>query len=489
MQKIIATLFFLCSTSVVSFQNVWAQKINDRSKQSQPNVVVLLVDDLGWTDLKSYGSTFYETPNIDKLAQQGMKFTNAYAACNVCSPSRASILTGKSPARLHITDWIVGHSKPYAKLLPPAWTTFLPTEEITIAEILKKKNYATASIGKWHLGDDIKYYPEHQGFDINIAGNYMGSPPSYFSPYRIPRLKDGPKGEYLTDRLTDDALKFIRDKKDQPFFLYMSYYAVHLPLQAKPEDISYFRAKRDSNANQKNAVYASVIKSMDESVGRINDLIEDLKLSGNTIIIFMSDNGGLLGARNPVTSNLPLRAGKGTAYEGGVRIPFIVKWKGKVKENSVSDVPIIHTDVLPTLAQITNSELTNINHLDGVSITPLLFGKNKLKREALYWHYPHYHPEGATPHTSIRDGDWKLIYTYENAKKELYNLKTDPGELMDVAAGKAKIADALFRKIKNWKTKVGAQDPVSNPNYDPARFKEGGGSEQRVVIDSLWQEK
>ncbi len=475
--------FFIC---VASLQFVWGQKSNSKNRNTSPNVIVLLVDDLGWTDLGCYGSTFYETPNIDALAKQGLKFTNAYASCNVCSPSRASILTGKNPARLHVTDWITGHEKPYAKLLPPNWTEYLPLEETTIAEVLKKKNYATASIGKWHLGDDIKYYPEHQGFDVNIAGNYVGSPPSYFSPYRIPRLKDGPKGEYLTDRLTDDALNFIRDKKDQPFFLYLSYYAVHVPLQAKAEDVSYFRAKRDSNAKQKNAVYAGVIKSLDENVGKVTRLIDELNLSENTIIIFTSDNGGILGVRNPITSNLPLRAGKGTSYEGGVRIPFIVRWKGRVHENTSSDVPVIHSDFFPTVAELTRSDITRINNIDGVSITPLLFGGNKLKRNELYWHYPHYHPEGATPYSSLRAGDWKLIYFYETAKKELYNLKADPGELNDMAKKETKVTEALFKKINAWKQKVGTQDPVPNPKYDPARANEGGGSEQRVVKDPLW---
>ncbi len=476
--------FFLCA---VSLQFAWGQKNSSKNDQTSPNIIVLLVDDLGWTDVGCYGSTFYETPNIDKLARQGLKFTNAYAACNVCSPSRASFLTGKNPARLHITDWIQGHEKPYAKLLPPNWTQFLPLQETTIAEVLKKKNYATASIGKWHLGDDIKYYPEHQGFDVNIAGNYLGSPPSYFSPYHIPRLKNGPKGEYLTDRLTDDALQFIRDKKDQPFFLYLSYYAVHIPLQGKPEDVAYFKSKRDSNANQKNAVYAAVIKSVDENVGRVTKLIDDLNLSKNTIIFFISDNGGLLGIKNHITSNLPLRGGKGTSYEGGVRVPFIVKWKGRINENTVSDVPIIHTDFFPTVAELTKSDISHISNIDGVSITPVLFGGDKLKKRELYWHYPHYHTEGATPFSSVRDGDWKLIYFYETGKKELYNLKTDPGELNDVAAKETKIAETLYEKIKSWKRKVGAQDPVPNPKYDPARVNEGRNP-QRLVIDSLSNE-
>lgn len=476
--------FLLVMTGILSGRDAVAQNNGGKQSVTPPNIVLLLVDDLGWADVGCYGSTFYETPNIDRLAQQGLKFTNAYASCNVCSPSRASILTGKYPARLHITDWIQGHEKPYAKLLPPQWTQYLPLKETTIAEVLKKKQYATASIGKWHLGDDIKYYPEHQGFDVNIGGNYLGSPPSYFSPYRIPRLKDGPKGEYLTDRLTDEALQFIRDKKDQPFFLYLSYYAVHIPLQGKPDDVAHFRSKRDSTANQRNAVYAAVIKSVDDGVGRVTRLIEDLHLEKNTLIIFMSDNGGIVGVKNRITSNLPLRGGKGTSYEGGVRIPFIVKWDGKIARNTTSDVPVIHADFFPTVAQITESDISAIRDIDGISIASLFSGGKNLQRDALYWHYPHYHTEGATPFSSIRQGDWKLIYYYETAKMELYNLRSDPGELHDVVIQEKKRAAMLYEKIKSWKQKTGAQDPVVNPAYDPSRVNEGRDPE-RVVLDSL----
>lgn len=478
------TYLLLILVCIASGRPASGQKNNAGKPSGPPNIVLLLVDDLGWADVGCYGSTFYETPNIDRLAQQGLKFTNAYASCNVCSPSRASILTGKYPARLHITDWIQGHEKPYAKLLPPQWTQYLPLEETTIAEVLKKKQYATASIGKWHLGDDIKYYPEHQGFDVNIGGNYLGSPPSYFSPYRIPRLKDGLKGEYLTDRLTDEALQFIRDKKDQPFLLYLSYYAVHIPLQGKPDDVAHFRSKRDSTASQRNAVYAAVIKSVDDGVGRVTRLIEELHLEKNTIIIFMSDNGGILGVKNRITSNLPLRGGKGTGYEGGVRIPFIVKWDGKIARNTTCDVPVIHADFFPTVAQITGSDISAIRDVDGISIASLFSGGKNLQRDALYWHYPHYHTEGATPFSSIRQGDWKLIYYYETAKMELYNLHSDPGELHDVALQEKKLATMLYEKIKTWKQKTGAQDPVVNPAYDPSRVNEGRDPE-RVVLDSL----
>lgn len=452
--------------------------------QKPPNIILLLVDDLGWMDIGFYGSSFYETPNIDRLAKEGIKFTNAYSACNVCSPSRASILTGKNPARLHLTDWIEGYEKPFAKLLSPAWTKYLPLEETTLAEILKKKNYATASIGKWHLGDDIKYYPEHQGFDLNIAGYYAGSPPTYFSPYRIPRLKNGDKGEYLTDRLTDEAIQFMDVKKSNPFFLYLPYYAVHTPIQAKQEDVEAFRSKVNASSPQQNPVYAAMIKSLDESVGRLLQYVKEKGLEDNTIIIFTSDNGGLVRSRNPITSNVPLREGKGTAYEGGVRVPLIVKWKGKIKETTQSEVPVIGTDLFPTLAAITNSNIRYIRNIDGVNIAPLLFGAPSIKREALYWHYPHYHSEGATPYTSIRQGDYKLILFYEDGKMELYNLKNDLGEQHNLVDKEPKMAATLLKKMTEWKRTAGAQDPLINPKYDIKRANQIT-TPQRIVKDPL----
>lgn len=455
--------------------------------QQKPNIVFFLVDDMGWTDLGCYGSSFYETPNIDALAKSGMKFTDAYSASTVCSPSRASIMTGKSPARLHITDWITGHTMPYAKLLTPDWTQYLPLEETTIAEILKKQGYATASIGKWHLGDDVKYYPEKQGFDLNIAGTYQGQPPSYFSPYNIPRLNNGPSGEYLTDRLTDEAEKFITDKKDQPFFLYLPYYAVHTPLQAKKEDVEYFRSKIDPDGNQKNATYAALIKSVDESVGRIVVLLNKLKIAENTLIVFTSDNGGLIGGRNlnnnRVTSNLPLRMGKGSNYEGGIRVPAIFSWKGKIKPDGVSSVPIIGTDLFPTFAALGHGAIIEEQKLDGVDIMPLLTGKNELNRKVLYWHYPHYHPEGGTPYSAIRQGDWKLIYFYETGEKELYNLRNDIGENNNLILKKSMLADVLYKKLNEWKKKTSAQDPRPNPDYDEQNKNKPGKGETRMVTD------
>ncbi|HPZ84706.1 MAG TPA: sulfatase, partial [Thermogutta sp.] len=311
-------------------------------------MIFILLDDLGATDFGCTGSRFYETPHIDRLAAQGMRFTQGYAACTVCSPTRAAVMTGKYPARLHITDWIKGHVRPKAKLRIPDWTMYLPLEEVTIAERLRLAGYATAHVGKWHLGDP-PYYPEHQGFDINIGGTHMGAPGSYFWPYgkddrRVP-LDGGQEGEYLTDRLTDEAIRFIEQHKDRPFFLYFAHYAVHTPLQAKPELVAYYEkklaeaaAKGDNFDGQQCPVYAAMIHSVDENMGRLLECLDRLDLAERTVIFLTSDNGGLVlpACQNrPVTHNIGIRAGKGSAYEGGVRVPWIVRWPGVVAPGSL----------------------------------------------------------------------------------------------------------------------------------------------------------
>ncbi|MFH1741961.1 MAG: sulfatase [bacterium] len=321
------------------------------STEKKPNFVFILIDDMGWTDLGCYGSTFYETPHIDRLAAQGMRFTDAYAACTVCSPTRASILTGKYPARLHLTDWISGHRFPWAKLWVPDFNQQLPLQETTLAEALRPLGYVSASIGKWHLGQE-DYYPEKQGFDINIAGTHRGSPPRYFSPYEIPTLKDGEEGEYLTDRLADDATRFIEKNAAKPFFLYWSHFAVHTPIQAKKDLIEKYETKVNPKNRHRNPTYAAMIQSVDEAVGRLTAKLDKLGLTDNTVVIFMSDNGGLRFMRRktgPVlaTDNAPLREGKGSAYEGGVREPMIVRWSGTVEPGSVCTVPVISTDFYP----------------------------------------------------------------------------------------------------------------------------------------------
>ncbi|WP_397381241.1 sulfatase [Prosthecobacter sp.] len=436
-----------------------------------PNIIVMLIDDMGWTDLGCYGSKYYETPHIDQLAKDGMRFTQAYSACTVCSPTRAAMMTGKSPARLHITDWIAGHVPSNGRLLIPNWTMKLPLEEETIAERLKTKGYATASIGKWHLGEE-ESYPTKHGFDVNIGGMHIGSPPSYFSPYKIATLPDGPKDEFLSDRLTDEAVKFIDKNKEKPFFIYLPHYGVHTPIMGKPEVIAKYQAKKAAGGHS-NPVYAALVESIDDSVGKLRAKLNELKLAENTIFIFTSDNGGLSGtvnangwSRGP-TDNSPARLGKGSAYEGGVHIPLIVSWPGLVKPGSTCDVPVITYDHVPTLLAATQTALAKDQVVDGESLLPLLGGTDTLAREAIYWHYPHYHPGSASPYSAIREGDWKLIYFHEDNHVELYNLKLDAGEVDNRAPFDSVRALQLRDKLMAWLKDTGAQIPERNLKYDP----------------------
>ena len=445
-----------------------------------PNVILILIDDMGLTDLGCYGSTFYETPNLDKLAAGGMRLTSGYSACTVCSPTRAAVMTGKYPPRLHITDWIAGHDRPFAKLKPPDWTQHLPLEEVTIAEVFKSAGYATAHIGKWHLGNE-EFWPTKQGFDVNIGGNHRGQPPSYFFPYerqdiKLPGLNIGMRSEYLTDRLTEEAKQFITVNKKKPFFLYLPHYTVHTPLQAKEDLVKKYVAKAKPDAPQKNATYAAMIESLDDGVGQIMTRLETLKLVENTIIVFTSDNGGLLSS----TTNLGLRAGKGSAYEGGVRVPLIVSYPPEIKAGSTSDLPAMSIDLLPTLVELCGlPEEESWPQWDGVSLAPALTQTGEVKREALYWHYPHYHPGGATPYGAVRSGDWRLAEWYEDDRVELFNLKDDPSETTDLAASQPKQREELLAMLRTWRKEVGAQMPVANPNYDPARAKQGAGAGQK----------
>ncbi len=429
----------------------------------KPNFVFILMDDMGWADLGCYGSTYHETPNIDKLAGQGMRFTNAYAACPVCSPTRASIMTGKYPARLKLTDWIAGHKKQNPKLLVPAFHQELPLEEVTIAEVLKANGYATGSIGKWHLGTE-PFYPDKQGFDVNVGGTHRGSPPSYFDPFNITTLPDGPDGEYLTDRLTDEALKFLDRNKDTPFFLYLPHHAVHTPLQAPEELVAKYTKKAGSDTVQSKPVYAAMIENADKNIGRLMKKLDDLKLTDNTVVVFMSDNGGLLSS----TSNAPLRGGKCMLYEGGIREPMFVRWPGVVKPGTTCDGVVISTDFFPTLLEIAGIKKGAETAKDGVSFVPLLKQKGKLERKDIYWHYPHYHPAGAFPGGAVRSGDWKLIEYFEDGGRvELYNLGNDLSETCDLAQQVPEKAEELRKKLAAWRKSVDAPMPTPNPAYDP----------------------
>jgi arylsulfatase A-like enzyme len=448
----------------------------------KPNFVFILIDDMGWRDAGCYGSKFYETPNIDRLASEAMRFTDAYAACPVCSPTRASIMTGKYPARLGLTDWL-GADKWHAKgkLQTPVVPQQMPLEEVTIAEALKSVGYATASIGKWHLGDQ-PYLPENQGFDLNIGGSNLGFPPSYFCPYKsknfsIDKLSGCKEGEYLTDRLTDEALKFIETNKDKSFFVYLSHYAVHVPLGSKKTFEEKYEAKaskitspgrehfgkegtRKVNLIQDNATYAGMMQSVDESVGRVLEKLQELNLSDNTVVIFMSDNGGVATSEGWPTSNVPLRAGKGWLYEGGIREPMIIKWPGVTKPGSVCGEPVISTDFYPTMLEMAGLPLHPQQHSDGLSIVPLLKQQGSLKRDAIYWHYPHYSNQGSAPASAIRADDYKLIKFYEDNHVELYNLKNDISETADLADKMPEKTAELKNKLADWLKQMNAKFPT-----------------------------
>lgn len=438
---------------------------------------------MGATDLGCFGSRFYQTPNIDALAADGMRFTQAYSACTVCSPSRSSIMTGKYPARLHLTDWIAGHGYPWAKLKPPEWTQYLPLEERTLAEAVKPAGYRTASIGKWHLTppkDSATFYPDKQGFDVNIAGTYRGQPPAYFSPYGIETLADGPKGEYLTDREATEALRFIEAHRKEPFLVYLPHHTVHNPVQSKPETVERYRRNVEPGAPHRHPGYAAMIDHLDENVGRLRRALRDMDLEKRTVVIFTSDNGGLL--QN--TTNLGLRAGKGSAYEGGVRVPLIVCWPGVTKPGAACDVPVIGADLYPTVLDAAAAKPAAGQIIDGVSLSPLLRAGGRRpgnwKRDDLFWHYPHYHPGGATPYSAIRSGNWKLIQFHEDNRAELYDLEKDPGETTDLAARTPNKVRDLRARLHHWREQVGAQMPVPNPDYDPARATLTGAAARRA---------
>jgi arylsulfatase A-like enzyme len=433
-------------------------------------VILILADDLGWTDLACYGSDFYQSPHLDGLARDGMRFTTNYSACTVCSPTRAALLTGKYPARLRVTDWIPGLPPENPKLIVPEFTKHLPFEERSIAEVLDDAGYATASIGKWHLGGR-ESYPQEHGFGLNVAGTDAPQPrPSYFAPYKIETLPQGPPGEYVTDRLTDEAVKFIEAHRDKPFFLYLPHFAVHTPIEAKKELIERYESRRRElrPGRHNNAAYAAMIDSLDQSVGRVRQMLDELELSDRTIIVFTSDNGG----RVPTTSNVPLRVGKGSCYEGGVRVPLIVHWPGVTAPGTTCDVPVITMDLYPTILEATGLTEKLPADCDGLSLNPLLRQTGTLPDRPLFWHYPHYQhyqQGGTTPYGAIRRGDHKLIEFYDDMRIELYNLRDDIAEQHDLAAKMPDLANTLRDELHAWRRDVAAQMPTPNPDYDPGR--------------------
>jgi arylsulfatase A len=502
----------------------------DQADKQKLNVIFFLVDDMGWTDVGCYGSSFYDTPNIDQFAQEGIKFTNAYATCHVCSPTRASIMTGKYPATLHLTDWLPGRKDfPFQRLLNADINQHLPFEEITIAEALKEHGYATAIYGKWHLGMEGSGPLQH-GFDRHIPENWNHCcPPStgFRAPWELEGLPNV-EGDYLTDRLTDEALVYIEENKDNPFFLYLSHFAVHDPIDGRPDLVEKYEERRaqmgpqetapfilegDPDAEvpltreeldrmigepeyqehrvlpnrtvkikqiQDNPEFAGMVESVDESLGRVLAKLEELGLEENTIVIFFSDNGGMAASNlgNPKrvipdslldraysTSNLPLRGAKGWLYEGGIREPMIVRWPSHTEAGAVCDEPVISTDFYPTILEMLGLPEPPDIHLDGKSIVPLLEG-NEMERGPIYWHFPHYSNHGMqSPGGAIRYGDYKLLEYYENGTIQLFNLAEDIGEQNDLSESEPAKAQELREMLHKWRESINAQMMPSNPEY------------------------
>jgi arylsulfatase A-like enzyme len=491
------------------------------------NVVFFLVDDLGWSDIGCYGSSFYETPNIDRFAKEGVRFTDAYAACHVSSPSRASLLTGKYPASINLTDWLPGRRDfPFQKLLNVPVEQHLPYDGMTIPKALQENGYHTAIFGKWHLGEDSAS-TARQGFDSHVPSGWNKGWPNkgYLVPYGLDGLPDGSAGEYLTDRLTTEALKYIEDNKDHPFFLYLSHFAVHDPIEGRPDLVKKYKEKlkqmsapqnypfvleRDPDnpfpsnesidhtgfrifpdrtvkikGHQDNVEFAGMVESMDESFGRVLDKLKALGIDDHTIVIFYSDNGGMSAANfyNPdrviqeneldkaySTSNLPLRGGKGWMYEGGIRVPLIVKWPGKGLQGVVCDIPVTGPDFFPTILDLLGIQAKSNVKSDGVSFAPLLKGDTTIHRDAIFWHFPHYSNHGMqSPGGAVRCGDYKLLEYYENNTVQLFDLRNDIGEQHDLASSEPEMVNKLREMLHNWRKQVNAKMMEPNPEYKVAQ--------------------
>ncbi|MDO6739326.1 sulfatase [Wenyingzhuangia sp. 2_MG-2023] len=480
-------VFLMCITTMM------AQK-----KENQPNILFILADDLGYADLSVSGSTFYETPNIDKIAEEGTVFTNGYANSRVCSPSRASIMTGKFTARHNITVHIGSPSgeawrkrNRFSKMLPAAYTHQLPTDYVTMPEALKAAGYKTFFAGKWHLGDKGSW-PEDHGFDINKGGFTKGGPQGgYFSPYKNPKLEDGKDGENLSHRLAKETVKFIEEndpnKTGTPFLAYLSFYAVHAPIQTSKEKWTKYRNKAIAQGIaekgysmdkympirqvQDNPIYAGLIEQMDDAVGEVLSALDALGLDKNTVVVFTSDNGGVAAGDNFSTSNKPLRAGKGYQFEGGIREPYIIKIPGVSKKGSKIDVPVSGADFYPTFLELAGAKQLPEEHNDGVSLLPLFKGKS-IKERPLIWHFPHYGNQGGEPSSIIRKGDWKLIHYYEDGRKELYNLTKDISETRDLVAKYPEKVRELNKELFEYLTEVEAKYPTPDPNYSEVKERE-----------------
>ncbi len=464
---------------------------------AQPNILFILVDDLGWRDVGCYGSDFYETPNLDRLAGEGMRFTQAYASCPVCSPTRASIMSGKNPARVGVTQFIGGHS--VGKLCDVPYFHELPMSEISLATALREGGYRTWHLGKWHLGDHLTW-PHNHGFDVNLGGCGWGMPNhGYFSPYHLPTLSDGPDGEYMTDRLTDEAIRLIEGNDGAPFFLNFWPYAVHTPIQAPAALVAKYTAKAKAlgldqvpaivegeyfpcqhmrtqriqrRVVQSDPAYAAMIENLDTNVGRLLATLEARGVADNTLVIFTSDNGGESSSGGSPTCNLPLKEGKGWMHEGGTRVSQLMRWPGHIPAGSTCGVPVISTDYYPTLLEAAGLPARPAQHVDGTSLRPLFSG-GTLAPRALCWHYPHYSNQGDSPACAIREGDWKLIEHFEDHRLELFNLRDDPYERHNVAAAHPIRTAALHAQLVDWREEVEALLPPPNPNYMPPPLPAG----------------
>ncbi len=470
----------------LGFTLLWALTLEAQESQTEPktNFVFLLVDDLGWADLGCFGSTFHKTPHIDALCNSGMKFTHGYAACPVCSPTRASILTGRHPVRVEITDWIPGRrTDKDSKFQHIEDRDNLALRETTIAEKLQENGYQTFFAGKWHLGD-AGHWPTDQGFDFNIGGNVKGSPPGgYYAPWKNPTLNAKKPKEYVTERLTEESIRFLKERDpEKPFLLYLSYYNVHTPITPYKKRFKQFKKtaseafdnatpfQREGNGTsrmrQDNPAYASMVSAVDDSVGSVLNAIEQLALDKNTVVMFFSDNGGLCTTRKTgPTSNLPLRSGKGWLYEGGVREPMIIRAPGVTKPMTVCESSVVSMDFFPTILELAGLPKKPELHADGKSLVPMLQGRVQAEDRTLYWHYPHYHGSTWTPGASILEGDWKLIEFYERDDCELYNLANDQGESDDLSKQRPELTKKLRNKLAAWQKRMGSQMPKMNPDY------------------------
>ena len=441
--------------------------------KKSPNILFILVDDLGYSDIACYGNTFHETPNVDRLAKEGIRFTDAYTACAVCSPTRASIQTGQYPIRFGITDWIPGACMPNTPLKEIFTESILPLEEVTLAEAFREYGYKTAFIGKWHLNgkEHTTGFPEDQGYDVNIGGHHKGSPPGgYFAPFKNPKMKDKPDDHYLTDRLGDECIELLEQyskNKENPFFILLSFYTVHMPIQPKEELLTYYENKLKDHPDSlwNNPGYAALVHSMDENVGRVLQALDKEGMADNTFVVFFSDNGGVF----KLTSCYPLSLGKGYYHEGGIRVPLIIRKPGTIRAGSESSEPVISNDFFPTLLDMAGLPLQPETHKDGLSIKPVLNGKKFKGHQALYWHYPHYHGSLETPCSAIRIGDYKFIRHYQDGLRELYNLKEDIGEVNNLVNQMPEKAAKLEAALDKWLDDMDAYIPATDSTYDPSK--------------------